>query len=523
MTSKISKPKIILFALAILCFVLMASAPASAQAAKTVVIFPLAFYGDPSKAYLREGLRSMLLSRLSGGDIRILGDATYQERLTERERQGLLTRARAEELARIINADYVLYGSITTVGPGYSIDLTLLELKEGGTRTSNIAEALDEKELIEKMGDIAYQFRGFVEGRDIRAERLARAYGPVVGGEEGGLFGTRTPVRRTPDLKLAGRLSLKIPVMAFDAGDLDGDGTEEWAVIGRGRFLVYKQQGKTVTPVGLLKPSKGEQFLSVSVGDGDGNGKAEIYIVGRYGSRARTTVWEWSDKFKKLYNYSGQVRAVKYPWSNETLLLHMASGVNEFLTGRLAIMTYDGKGKPVRKDELKRLKKVQFYTLTPYDFDGDGKLEFLCLDSDNSRPKILSREGKVLWRGDKSLGGSNNIIYADVQSSRDELDTRQVRFNSRLVIADIDRDGNREVLAIDNVPISEYMQEGIYTKGRLTSFRIQGVRLIPAWTTREMKHAISDIQMRGRTLFLAVQSVKLVSLSQGTGAIMWFK
>ncbi len=63
-------------------------------------------------------------------------------------------------------------------------------------------------------------------------------------------------------------------------------------VLGRKRLLVYQRQGASFVPKDSLKDGFGEDFLKVSVGDVDKNGRPEIYLVSRYGERARSTVLE---------------------------------------------------------------------------------------------------------------------------------------------------------------------------------------------------------------------------------------
>ncbi|MBW2066282.1 MAG: VCBS repeat-containing protein [Deltaproteobacteria bacterium] len=507
--------KIILFALAL---ILMGSTPLFADKARTVVIFPLALYGDPSKAYLREGLRNMLLSRLSGGDIKILGDEAIQSRLAEKERQGVLTRSRAEALARAIKADYAIYGGITTVGTGYSIDLTLLELKEGMVRSSNISEALEESELIKKIADIAFQFRSFVEGRDIWAERLAVS-APFPGGEgagTGGLF--QRPARPAPDLRPTGRLTIRMKIMAFDAGDVDGDGISEWLVLGRDKLLVYARKGKALETLGTLEPGRSESFLKVSAGDADDNGRAEIYLVGRYGTRARTTVWEWDGSFKKLYRITGHIKALKVPGRGKPLLFFQDSKLGSFFHGRIYLMDYDGRGNLERRRELPSFKKgVQFYALIPLDVSTPEPRTFLGLDGD-SYLRIWDREGKILWTGAEEMGGSENII--NVEADRDDpgLPGKDTLLNGRIILMDLDGDGKREVLAVKNIRLSNLLKDLlVYTKARLFAFKVQPSALVPAWTSRTVKYVINDIQADGSTLVIAA------SKSRGTGQLLWFK
>jgi len=90
---------------------------------KTLLLFPLAIYAEQSKAYLGQGINSMLISRISGVGVEIVPDEKYRSLLDETEKAGKVDKQRAEELARALTADYAIFG-------GYSLDLSLLEVSK---------------------------------------------------------------------------------------------------------------------------------------------------------------------------------------------------------------------------------------------------------------------------------------------------------------------------------------------------------------------------------------------------------
>jgi len=101
----------------IFLFSLIVSLPVPAYASyKSLVLFPLAIYADQSKAYIGQGIKRMLISRISGAGIEIVPDEKYASLLSEKEDAGITSQKRAEELARVLKADYAIFGSITTIG-----------------------------------------------------------------------------------------------------------------------------------------------------------------------------------------------------------------------------------------------------------------------------------------------------------------------------------------------------------------------------------------------------------------------
>ena len=52
---------------------------------KAVVLFPLSIYTDKPSDYLRQGVRSMLASRLSGGGLEVISDEALESLLARGE------------------------------------------------------------------------------------------------------------------------------------------------------------------------------------------------------------------------------------------------------------------------------------------------------------------------------------------------------------------------------------------------------------------------------------------------------
>jgi len=523
---------------------------------KTVVLFPLALYADKSKAYLGQGIKSMLISRISWGDIEIIPDEKYTSLLSQKEGKGIVSKKRAEELARGLKADYAIFGSITAIGGGYSLDLSLLEVEKDGSKLTRISKAVDEEQLIPQLSDVAYQLRARIQGKEILsakqtadksttqtagkpareiAEKAAVLPKPQTARgifskierdkqgpkaiDKGLLF---KPTREYQGFKPTGKISVGMSVMAFDMGDLDGKTGVELLVLGRKKLLLYARQGASFVLKDTLKAGFGEDFLKVSAGDTDNDGMAEVYLISRYGIRARSTVFEWAGRFNRLDRLTGHMQVVKDPVSGKALLLFQDSKVDEFFSGRIYIMNYGEGGKLTKGEKLPELKEVQFYTLALFDTDKDGDSEWIGL-GDESRLYVWDKQGEVLWRGDKHLGGTNNAIALG-DAAPGEPPPR-IAFNSRLLITDIDGDGKKEILAIKNIPLIEHVVNfKVYTKSLLIVYRIEeGQRLSPAWTTGDIDWCLTDMQAQGQTLFLAAQKGKISNVGKGSSQIMWFE
>jgi len=530
--------------LVILVLALTLSFPLPAYpSVKKIVLLPLAVYADKPSDHIRKGVASMLASRLSGRGLEVIKDERVEGYVTEKETQGITSKNRAEELAKILEAECAIFGSITVIGGGYSLDLSLLELDKEGSSLTSISRAMSEDEFIPELSSVANQLRAAIEGKVIAAtEKPKPAPVPKVSPardifsklehekkepsdkEKGIAF---QPTRESKPFKPTGKIPLTISVMSLDMGDLDGDGKNELAVLDRKKILVYQREGNSFVLIDTRKASWGEEFFKVSIGDMDNNKRAEMYVVSSYGTRARTTVFERAGEFKRLNRMIGHLQVVKDPVDEKSILLFQDSKVNEFFSGPIYRMDYGEKGKLTKSNPLPEIKGAQFYTLLLFDLDNDGNPEWLGLGEPNlneqSRLQVWNATGEILWQGDTKLGGTNNAIRVG-EASPDGHQPR-IPFNSRIVVIDIDGDGSRDILAIENIPIIEYLRDfKVYVRSSLIGYRTQGTTLVPGWTTEEIDYCVTDMQADDHILFLAAQKGKVSNIiGKKTGLIMWFE
>lgn len=103
-----------------------------------LVILPFKVYADQDLSYLESGVPQMLKSRLSWEEHILVMETPSQE---------------TENMSKI-NADYVIYGSLTIFGNSASLDISLTKTENGKTITFfNQCNNLDE--IVTKVGELA--------------------------------------------------------------------------------------------------------------------------------------------------------------------------------------------------------------------------------------------------------------------------------------------------------------------------------------------------------------------------------
>ena len=511
----------LLFFIAVL--ITFSSVSDARAAEKKVAVLPLALYADPGKDYLRQGIVSMLASRLPGEGLQVISGPALAPFLREGEATaGITSPKRAGELAENLDADYAVFGSITGTGTGYSLDLSILDRTGEDVQVTNVSEAVTEDQLIPKISDVVYDFRAIIAGVDIR-ESLARARAAE---EEhrGGLFFTRTdtPLRFQP----TGGIPVRTQVMSLDAADLEGDGEVEVVALGQDRLMIYKRRKESLELRDTFEASRSEQFLKMSVGDMTGNGRAEIYLVSFYGGRAQYRILEWSGKFKVLSDRrSGHIHVARDQGGKNHRLIFQDSSVLHFHDGDLWLMEASSGAALNKQERLPFLRKMQIYTLLFTDLDRNGVPEFIGLGEprmDGTAPiRSWDMSGRMNWETQERVGGTNNAI--DLFLRGPENPPLRIAFNPRLAAMDVDGDGKKEILVADNELLIGHLDFKHYVDGRLVAFKYEGGRLVEAYKSRKVGHCITDIQFTGDTLFLAAQKPQISRLSEGSSRIIWFE
>lgn len=500
---------------------LVAGSLAWAEPKPKVLLLPFRIYAPPEQhAFLRQGLRSMFVSRLTGEGLDILPAPATEALLTEEDKEGVAADERAKELGLGSEAQYAIFGTVTAMGGSYSLDLGILDLEKDPPKLTRVSEATDENKLIPKIADVAYQFRAIIEGVDVRRFQTASGGDNLPAGEGTmGLF--FRPTAESYGFEPSGNVTLRTRVVSFDTGDLDGDGKAEIVLVSRDQLIISIRDDDTMVLKERMSVATGEEFVRVSVGDMNRDGKAEIYLVSLYGQRAQSKVYAWDGQLRKLADHDGHLNVVKNTTVGKRFLLHQGSNLKKFCAGAIHYMEF-GQGNTLTQKEPLPLENAQLYTLAVADLNQDGHVEFLGLDQSNSL-NIWGTNGKSFYQGNKTLGGSNNAVEVGERTGQGDLPPR-TEINGRVIVADVDKDGTDEVVAARNIAafgILERMR--LYKSSRLIAYRVEGLSLEQAWSTREIRYAISDLQKEGQTIYLAGQKGQYSKMSAGESRIMWFE
>jgi hypothetical protein len=495
--------------------------PGFADAKPRVLLLPFKIHApEEQHAFLSQGLRSMFISRLTGEGLDVLPEDVTRSIISEADREGVESNQRALELGIEAGAEHVIFGTVTAMGGAFSLDLGITDLEKDPPKLTRISDTTDESGLIPNVADVAYRFRAVIEGVDPRrfqaaasSERLPEAEGTM------GLF--FQPTAEAYGFEPTGYTNMRTMIVSLDTGDLNGDGRHEIVLLARDRLMVASRDEDTMTLRSQMNVSPGEEFLRVSVGDINRDGRAEIYLVRFYGHRAQTLVLEWDGEFRTLAKQPGHLNVVKNERMGTRFLVFQGSRMNRLYTGDIFLAEL-GPGNTLTQKQVLPLEGAQIYTLATADLNRSGHAEILGLDQSN-RLNIWDINGKSLWRGNQELGGSNNMIEIGDRPAPGD-DPPLVEINGRIVVADIDGDGIEEVIATRNIASFGMLDRlRVYKTSKLIAYKAEGLNLERAWSTREIRYAMADIQVEGRTIYLGGHKGERSKMTVGSSRIMWFE
>jgi hypothetical protein len=130
-------------------------------------------------------------------------------------------------------------------------------------------------------------------------------------------------------------------------------------------------------------------------------------------------------------------------------------------------------------------------------------------------------QGNPLTKVDEKLGGSNNYIRSGFTRPGDQPPANIL--NSRVVVMDVDDDGKKEVLVVANNPLVGRLDFVVFYDGSIIVFKTEGATLVQAYKSGKIKYCLTDMQVQGKTLYLAGNEGQISNMSEGAGRIMWYE
>ena len=502
----------------IIIFVIFCNSASAAKPFK-VLVLPFNIHSEKDLSFLQKGVQDMLSSRLSLEDKVVLISKEEVSR-TIKDLPEPINQETAFSLATKLEADYVLFGSLTVFGESISTDARFFDVhqkkpvvvfnqfgKDHGDVISHInffAGQINEKVFGRKT--IAYQPPQPTPGKESEKEASddTRKHPESLWTQENrsGVYVYGAPTTESGESFPFWRSrKFKIKIRGMAIGDVDGDNRNETVFINHKTVFIYRHYDKRFEKIGEIKGSNDDGFLGVDVADINNNGKSEIFVTNLSSNTEmpNSFVLEWNGaKFIKIEdNARWYYRVLNIQNRGGSLLLGQKKGLNDIFSqsGVYELIWNNGQYEPVQRQNLAKHKTI--YGFTYGDIYNDGR-EMIVAFAHSDHIRILNPDGHEEWRSKDLFGGSATYIASPYEVDAAEPPSERLKehfyLSQRIHVADLDKDGKNEIIVVKNISVTgrRLTRVRIFKSGHIEALAMDGLGSTLKWKTREISGHISD-------------------------------
>ncbi|MEK6759419.1 MAG: hypothetical protein AABY51_06575 [Deltaproteobacteria bacterium] len=483
-------------------FVIMPTA--SFAAGVRVAVLPWKVNSAENLDYIRDGLPEMLASRLGAkGSIEVIAADEVKDVIASMKVNGVTDKVAMEAAVRL-NADYVVYGSLTVIGTSMSLDAQAISpatgvatrLHANGTGMDSIMQMVERisTDLLSKGLSAPVPLAGSVGVQAAPAEKPSTVVLPAVvkdASQEGFIV---KPKADASTAVLWRSRPMEGLYTGFAVEDLDHDGVKEFFLLSDRRLVVAVRRTDGLKSVGELSITGGVSVASI---DSDSDGSPEVYVSSVRNGRAETAIVEFKDGSYKVTALIERwlVRAMKQGDSGVVLLGQRFRSPDGFY-GPLTILKKEGDAL-IEKGafETGLPKRLSLYGFEAFDLTGSGKAELIALD-ERGHVRIYRKTGQKweeAWKSREFFGGTLDYI----EMNDGVPGAKPIPVETRAFSLDTDKDGRVELVVRRNIPgglgrISERPMS--FVTGAVVSLEWDstGEDLAENWRTRDLKGYVAD-------------------------------
>jgi len=542
--------KLLLTALLLNAFVFLACHTACAAELR-IAIFPFSVHTQDDISYIRDGITSLLPSRIAvSGRLSVIDSFLIRSELGKLPADHPLTTD--VSLGEKLHADYILIGSITKIGSNVSLDTRLVNTAAPDDVTPFFIQSIGLNDMLPQLTSFGAKVRHKILGSGPEIEAAAaqtKAARPASSGDEQAadetLESPLEPEYQTvvqPRVEKGPPLFESEPFYSFDiageslhcmtSADVDGDGTKELLLSGEHRVLIYKWVEGGLKQSGELKAGIGEHLVHIDTADTNKNSQEEIFVSSFEKSAPNSFVLE-----AKEGSYSRIAKS--QPWFFRIYqppgkrLMIMGQNAGETSPFGNVIYTFSWKnGNLEARNEFLIPESLQLYSFVQADIDGDGRLEYIAFNkgilSYQYQLTIFSRLGRMRWRDQHlKLGGEVNYFTKRVYGN----DIEQKEFlPMRILCDDYNQDGRLDLITGRNSKKGNALTKRLtqYNQGEVCSLNWDGYDLSQNWTSGMMDgyvadYGVFDLDGDGRKEIFILSVTESGMLSRGKNQLTVFK
>ncbi|MCE5245276.1 MAG: hypothetical protein LLF99_18975 [Desulfobacteraceae bacterium] len=534
------------------------------QAPVSVAVLPFGMHAPPDLAYLQDGIRDMLSSRLAAQDkVQVVDRNSVSQAM--KGSKGDVSPEDAKRIAKILKADYVLFGSLTALGQSVSIDAKMVPVSGNGEPVALYTQTKSMDEVIPQVNRFAQEINQKVFKRTDAGGKTADAESDSTRNPEflvAGMLQNKDNISYlNPNfVELTNEASLRQTgvwrsqemegsVMGMDIGDVDGDGKNEVVICTADKVMVYRKEHNGLKVLGNFNGSKTDHFLWVSVVDVNRDKKSRIFVTNlkkfnAIGGATTETIKGTRGFTEGLASFALEIINGK--------LQQVGSAVPYYLNGvtlpkRGKVLIGQKKGEASEEPFLPGITEMQMVggnitTSTPVnvpskcnvfnfaavDINNDHADEYAVIDSQN-RLAVINAGGDTIWKSDKLFATTTNQFEGKVTDRRYN-DVDVYFMPSSMEVTDLNGDGIQEIVVTRNVDnATRFLPDTMkyFDKGEVLSLSWDNMGMVENWKTREISGMVTclrvaDLSNEGKKqLVLSVVSAKdLLKLTKAKSVIV---
>jgi TolB-like protein len=522
----------------LICLLCVVAAPSLwAKEKNSVAVLPFSVHSAENIDYIRRGIGDMLSSRISVSEkIEVISPDVVLAALKETSGKELAL-ADVYSLGKKLDADFVVWGSLTKIGNSLSIDGKLVDISANKAAVAFVAQIQSMDEVIPKINDFAQKIETHIVGSPSPTtgslpapkEIIPPPQPPtqtmreteIISGMKSSKRGTFTASINPDFINAAQPLDSKSfwksqqfsnEFKGMDIGDVNGDGLNETVIIDSHTIFIYQKKGSDFKLIQQITGKSYDNYISVDVADINGNGIKEI-IVSNYN---RGIVDSFIIEFR---NGKFIIIASNLRWFMR--VIDNASGIPLLLGQRRGVeMPFDTpiyeiqwQGGEYREGQKMRIPEgLSVYGLTLDKLGSSETEKVIVLNQDDylniieqtdkplSKVAIFGGSKELIWKSEDVFGGSNIYIdpISDSKKEVSENDNIISYINLRIVTYDTNKDGKREIIIVKNISAAArtFQRIKLFTSAEVYNLEWDGMGMVENWRTKKISGYVADYQFK---------------------------
>ncbi|MDR2725253.1 MAG: FG-GAP-like repeat-containing protein [Candidatus Adiutrix sp.] len=284
-------------------------------------------------------------------------------------------------------------------------------------------------------------------------------------------------------------------LVGLSVADIDRDGQNEVVYASEKNVWVTRYSGNTLTQLAKYSVPATQRIASVDVFDVDGDGRLEVICSAQDENNAPISFilkFDGSTLTPLVQRLPWYLRVVGQGGSRFLAGQKAASGGAQVFAGGVQRVSLKGSSI-VGQGAVGLPEHVNLFNFVQGRLGSGGAMTAaIRFPSEH----IFLYENKTrAWESREEYGGT--MTYLAPQNNREAGDRRREYLPARLLITDIDGDGQNELIVAKNdrggVPFMS--NQRAFTSGVIQAFKYQNLSLTPFFRTRTLPGAVVDLQL----------------------------